>query len=261
MTIANHNLRIHWRRYDGALGHISTQISNNFIFSVNFRAAQNLTATLCSCLSKHMYCATPAAVVQSWLHDPCLFYYLLFDTGWSEWFSAWTLLVGWQPANKKTCVTFPQRFCPWTNGGRNFEGTGKPRISWKAAGDEWWWWWWVVDWTAVWHQPSQSPRPGRAAVGKRVPRYTDEADSRRDPDPLGQHASVTVTMPTAGVQLHDWHQGFRRLYSPAESDRSEGRWCQHTGGECTLLSVVKLPAVTLCDFPPPMRWGDGGGGH
>jgi len=38
---------------------------------------RSLTATLCSCLSKHIYCATAAAaaVVQSRLHEPYSVYY------------------------------------------------------------------------------------------------------------------------------------------------------------------------------------------
>ena len=50
--------------------------SNNLFFSVNFRAAQSLTATLCGCLSKHLYSATAAAVVESRLYEPCSVYYL-----------------------------------------------------------------------------------------------------------------------------------------------------------------------------------------
>ena len=51
------------------------------IFSVNFRAAQSLTATLCGCrpLQTYLYFATAAAIVQSRLHEPCsLYYFALF---------------------------------------------------------------------------------------------------------------------------------------------------------------------------------------
>jgi len=41
-------------------------------FSVNFRAAQSMTATWRGCLSRRiLYSATAAAVVQSRLHDLC----------------------------------------------------------------------------------------------------------------------------------------------------------------------------------------------
>jgi len=56
----------------GTLGHLPPRLST--IFLVNFRAAQNLSATLCGCLSKHLYSATAAALVQSRLHEPCSVY-------------------------------------------------------------------------------------------------------------------------------------------------------------------------------------------
>ena len=50
-------------------------------FSVDFRAAQSLRATLCGCLSKQvLYSATAAAVVQSRLREPCsVYYFASFD--------------------------------------------------------------------------------------------------------------------------------------------------------------------------------------
>jgi len=44
-------------------------------FSVNFRAAQSLTAAFVQLpLQAHLYSATAAAVVQSLLHEPCSVY-------------------------------------------------------------------------------------------------------------------------------------------------------------------------------------------
>jgi len=48
-----------------------------FIFSVNFRAAQSLTATLCGCLFKRICILRQQLqyIVQSRLHEPCSVYY------------------------------------------------------------------------------------------------------------------------------------------------------------------------------------------
>jgi len=40
--------------------------ANNLVFSVNFRAAQSLTATLCGCLSKRILYSATAASVSQW---------------------------------------------------------------------------------------------------------------------------------------------------------------------------------------------------
>jgi len=66
----------------GHLGHVPLDFQQ-FIFSVNLRAAQSLTATLCGCLSKHiLYSATAAAVVQSRLHE----HVQCRPTGWPKKF-------------------------------------------------------------------------------------------------------------------------------------------------------------------------------
>ena len=64
----------------GALGHILPSTSNYLFFSVNFRAAQSLTATLCGCLSKQIctlpnFCDTSccgSSVATTWTLFSCI---------------------------------------------------------------------------------------------------------------------------------------------------------------------------------------------
>jgi len=76
----NYDACIRMRPDNGSLLFISEKTdgvpfstSNNLFFSVHFTAARITTATFYSCLSKHLYSATSATVVQSRQRDPCSF--------------------------------------------------------------------------------------------------------------------------------------------------------------------------------------------
>jgi len=59
----------HWRRQLWRTGERAPSTSNNLIFSLNFGAAQSLTATLCGCLSKHfVFCVSScgSSVAGTW---------------------------------------------------------------------------------------------------------------------------------------------------------------------------------------------------
>ena len=70
----------HWRRQLWDMRHVLPSTYNNLFFSVNFRAAQSLTAAFCCCLSKHICIrdssrGRPSSVAGSRLHEPCSTYY------------------------------------------------------------------------------------------------------------------------------------------------------------------------------------------
>ena len=80
----NYDACIRMRSDNGSLLFISEKTdgvplstSNNLFFSVHFTAARIPTAIFYSCLSKHLYSATAAAVVQSRQRDPCSLYYFV----------------------------------------------------------------------------------------------------------------------------------------------------------------------------------------
>jgi len=104
----------HWRRQLwGALGHMHPSPLDfqqfNF-FSVNFRAARSMTATLCGCLSKHIYYLRFAKEDMFSSLFVCLLFVCLlailrknFQTDLHEIFRE-----GWQWTNKQI-VKFPWR--------------------------------------------------------------------------------------------------------------------------------------------------------